>query len=158
MADLLTIEYKDAHNVTGSFSAWIDPGYTVASAEVLAMIQAFRNLTQCQVVEASIAKKVDLSTLTNPAPSTGGSYDRVRMQAQLQLARADNTGFLTVTVPAPVDGIFQTSGAYAMQDVDPADALIVAWVAAAITEPILVTPQGGAVTFRKGWLKGQPHS
>lgn len=156
-SNLLSIEYQDAFGSSGTFSLWLEDAYDVADAEVLALVQAFKNASQAKVLEVSLATKVDISTLTGNTAASGGSYDRVRDQAILQWKRADNTGFLTTTVPAPIDALFQSSGAYAGQEVNPASAAMVAIIAAGVTEPAIATPQGGPVTFSKGWRKGQPH-
>jgi len=102
VAKLLSITYKDVYNVKGTFSMYIDAAYSASDAETLALIQAFRNMTQSQVLEAIVHEIVDISGMTNPAASGTGSYDKVRQQVILQLRRTDNTGFVSVTVPGLV--------------------------------------------------------
>jgi hypothetical protein len=158
-SNLLSLEYEDIAGAKGTFSMYLEDDYAAGDPEVLALVQAFKNMSQAKILGVTLAQEVDISTLTgNSAAVSTGSFDRVRDQAILQLKRADNTGYLSVTVPAPVDAILMATGPYQMQDVNPASALILAFIAAGITEPAIATPQGGLVTFSKGWRKGQPHS
>lgn len=157
-SQLLSLEYQDKAGRTGTFSLYVDDSLAKDDAALLAIIQAHRNMSQANLIEASLQVPIDISGLTNPAAADTGSYDTVRDQAVLQEARIDNTGYLQVSVPAPIDGIFMTSGGYAGQDVNPAAAAVLAWETAIEGTGKMVTPQGGQVTFRKGWRKGQPHS
>lgn len=157
MANTLTMKWQDAFGAFLTTSCDIDPAYDIGDTEVAAFLQAMRNMTQAKLIEASIAKKIDITGLTNGAPASAGSFDRVNDQAALQLLVTGSGAVKQVTVPAPLDTIFTQTGAYAFQEVDPADSLVLAFVAAGVTEPILVSAEGGAVTYRKGWRRGQKH-
>lgn len=160
MASVLSIKYRDAAGRFGTFSMHVRAALTETDAEILTLVQEFRDLSQAQVVEVTLAKTV-ANPAVNPAPVASGSYDSIQDQAVLQLARADGTGYLSVTVPAPLDAIFYATGPYQGAMVDPASAPMLAWLAAAIAaspNEVLTTPQGGAVTFNKGWRRGQKHA
>lgn len=164
-ADLLTLKYRDAFGAEGSFSIHIQAGLAPSNADLLAAIQAHRNLSQAQLVSAKLVADIDISGLANPAAVATGSYDRVRDQAVLQARRVDGTGVVRCSVPAPVDAVFESTGAYAQQDVDGDGALVQAFRNAILDEQTSVTageiwtsPQEDDLDFDKGWRKGQPHS
>jgi hypothetical protein len=157
---LLSITYQDVGGSKGTFSCEVRDDLAEDSAEILTLCQEFRDLSQAQVTEIKLSKPVALPAV-NPVAAGEGIGDRIRDQAVLQLKRSDGTGFLSVSVPAPQPAIFYASGPYMGQMVDPTNALMLAWIAAAIAadpDEIITTPQQGAVTFSKGWRKGQPHS
>lgn len=157
-AKVLTVTYQDAalRHVTLTYS--IGAGYAADDAETLALLQALQDLSQANITEASVAEPVDVSGLTGSQPATGGNNDQVSQQAIVQFDRSDLTGKIRISVPAPVDAIFQTSGKYTGRDIVNSQSLIVALVAAGITEPVLKSPQDTTLVLDKGWLRGEPHS
>lgn len=164
-ASLLSVTFRDAFGSEGTFSVHVQAALTEANADLLAMIQAWRNLTQAELVKASLTKSVDISGLTNAAAASAGAYDRIRDQAIFQAKREDATGLTRMTVPAPLDAVFEPSGAFAQQDVDGDAGIVQAFRDAALDEQatvtageIWVTPQDTALDWDKGWRKGQPHS
>jgi hypothetical protein len=160
VASTLSIKYQDKAARTGVFSMHVKDGLGPTDALILTLVQEFRDLSQAKVIDVNLSQKVALPAV-NPAPADSGSYDTIQDQAILQLARADGTGYLSVTVPAPLDTIFETTGPYSGAMVNPASAPMVAWLAAAIAaspNEVLVSPQDGEVLFSKGWRKGQKHA
>lgn len=130
----------------------------VSDADLIAFLQSLQNLSQARIIRATIAREVVVSGLTGGAATTSGSFDSVGDRAILQFAKTAATGSIQLSVPAPLDTIFQASGAYALADVDPSDSLVQAMEAAGPDTDLLVTSEGGTVTFRKGWRQGQKHS
>jgi len=159
MATRLVYKYRDYQGREASFSQHVADAYASASdADLLAMIQAHRNMTQAFLVDVKIEVDVDISGLANVAAIQSGSFDSVRDQAIL-LGKTASGSIVRVTVPAPLDAIFQSSGSYALQDVNKASAEVAAFIAEAITEPVWSHPEDAPVTsLSKGWRRGLPHS
>jgi len=153
---LVSVTWEDHLGRKATFSFNIEGTIDPAGAEMEALLDSMRALSSAKISEVFVSVPVDISGLTNPAASVVD--ETLRDQAVMQLARRDNTGNITVTIPSPADGIFMAAGTYAGQDVDPADADVLAFVAAGVTADVLATPQDTLVNFKKGWRKGQPHS
>lgn len=157
-AKSLQILWEDAFGGRLTTSLDVDDSYNIADAETIAALNAHRALSQARIVSIHEVKSLDISGLTNGAAVSTGQYDRVKDKAALQLRVTASGQVKQVTIPAPVDSLFLTTGSYAYQEVvGPATAPLAAWIAASITEPFLVSAEGSAVTYRKGWRVGQPH-
>jgi len=157
-ASTLMLKWRDYQGRETTLGYNVGSAYPPGDADLLALIQALQNMSQANIVEAWVLVSIDPSGLTGSQPVESGSFDAVGDQAQLQFDRADNTGKVKITIPAPLDTLFVGTGPYALADIDTADSLVAALVTAGITEPVLVSPQEGALTLDKGWRKGQKHS
>lgn len=157
-AKLWTLVWEDAFGSRITTELQVDSTYTGVDAQSVAALNALRAMSQAKLISVHETLPIDISGLTNGAPSTTGSFDRVKDKAALQLKVTASGRVNQITVPAPVDGLFLATGAYALQEVVAAGtAPLSTFIAAAITEPLLVSAEGGAVTYRKGWRVGQPH-
>lgn len=154
----LNVTWEDAYAKTGVFGFLIDAAYDDGVyAEILAFLQDMLDASQAKITKVLLAKELVISSLTGNAVATTGSYDRIDDQAVLAFRAASGLD-VKLSIPAPVDSVFQTTGAHAQQDVNPADATIVALILTGITEAVLASRAQDALTFRKGWRKGQKHS
>jgi hypothetical protein len=155
---LWTVQWKDFFGSLITTELNVDTTYGIADAESIAALNALRALSQAEIVSIHETIPLSIAGLTNPVAANAGSFDRVKDKAALQLKVTSSGRVNQVTVPAPVDGLFLATGAYALQEViAPGTAPLSTFVAAAVTEPLLVSAEGGAVTYRKGWRVGQPH-
>jgi len=157
-AKLLSVKWRDVQGRETTLSYSIGTAYSSGDAELTALLQALQNMSQAEIVEAHLMVPVTVTGLTGSQPVDTGSFDSIAHHALFQFDRADLTGKIRITVPAPLDTLFLQTGTYALQDVDASDSLVVALIAAGVTEPTLVTPQDGPVAFDKGWLRGLPHT
>ena len=165
MSDVLTLKFEDAYGNVGSFQLQVQSGLGPANADLLAGIQDIIDMTQAQLISATLNQEVALGGFTNPVASAAGQFDRIDDQAVLQARREDGSGFTRMTVPAPVDAIFVTSGPKAYADVDGGSALVTAFRNSMLDELTAVTageiweaPGGLPVNWSKGWRKGTKHS
>jgi hypothetical protein len=161
MASLLTLKFRDHAGKEGSFSAYIDAALSPGDAELTAFIQEWIDLSDAQLVSASLQEQIAIGGLTNPAAVDSGSSSLVQTQAVMQATRDDGTGYVRLSVPAPKDSIFLAAGPTQDADVDNANADVVAFAAAA--DPVAgthpwVSAQGTGITYQKGWKKGYKHS
>jgi len=156
----LSVRYQDAHGKVGTFGVLVDTAYDDGVyAEIIALVQSMLDASQAQVTGVQLLKDLDIvGSLTGNSAVTGGAYDRIDDQAILAWRSPEGLD-IRMSVPAPVDGLFATSGAYAQQDVDPASTELLAVIAAGSTTPVLAPKVGTTpLSFRKGWRKGQKHS
>lgn len=155
---LVTIIWEDYMLKRGAFSFKIDEAYDDGIyAEILAFVQDLLDASSAKVHQLTVARVLDISTLTSNTAVNTGTYDRIDDQAVLAWRSAINED-VKLSIPAPELLLFMTTGSHAEQDVDPAAALMTAIVATGETVPLLVSISEGALSFRKGWRKGQKHS
>lgn len=157
-AKLISVKWRDAQGRETTLSYSIGTAYSAGDAELTALLQALQNMSQAEIVEAHLMVPVVVTGLTGAQPVDTGSFDSVADHCLIQFDRADLTGKIRATIPAPLDTIFLQTGTYALQDLDTSDSLVIALVAAGITEPVLVSPQDTPLTLDKGWRRGLPHS
>ena len=151
-----TVYWVDVHGNRGSFAFLFDDTYFAAPyTELLAFVQDLIDGSQAQAEKVTIASELDISGLTNPAAVGTGNYDKLGDQALLQW-RAASGALTKITVPAPVDALFEATGKFAMADVDLGAALVLAIKATG--EVILTNVHGASVDLQKGWRKDQKHS
>lgn len=162
MSDTLTLTYQDVNGTRGTFQMQVQSGLGPANAEILDLIQQHVDMSNAQLLSATLAQAITISGLTNPAPVADVGNDSVEDQAAFQARRVDGGGFTRLSVPAPKDGIFVSTGSFAGADVDPLDADVVAFLDAALNATIAgkiwEAPGSLEVAFDKGWRKGRRHS
>lgn len=155
----LTMTWQDAQLRELTNNCYIDDSQVGASdVDLLAFLQDLQDMSQAKLLKATVERILDISGLTGSQPVSTGSFDSVGDKAILQWRKDAGSGVSSFSVPAPIDGIFQASGEYALADVDPTATEIVAMIATGETVPLLVTSEGTTVSFRKGWRSGQRHS
>ena len=161
-AQIMSLTYVDKFGKTGSFQVCVKAGLPATDAELLTMIQEHLDMSQAQLLKASLIVPIDISGLTNPAAVDTGAYDRIGDQAILQGRKEDGSSFVRITVPAPVDALFVTAGGFAQQDVDETSAPVAAFLAAALSAAVAGeiwrACDDDLLNYSKGWRKGQPHS
>lgn len=154
----VNVTYQDVNAKTGVFGFLIDATYAVTPfTELLALIQDLLDATQCLISKVTVATELDISGLTGNTATGAGSFDRVDDQAVLAFRGVSGID-VKLSIPAPVDAMFESSGAHAMQDVDPDSTEVAGIIATGVTEPVLASRAEDVLAFRKGWRKGQSHS
>jgi hypothetical protein len=155
----VTVYWVDAQarNFTQSFYM-DDAGFGGSDATLIAALQDLQDLSQADIDHVEISRTIAGSSFTGSQPVETGSFDSVGDRAILQFTKRTAPGVIQVSVPAPLDTIFQQSGAYALADVDPNDSLITALESTWSDADLLMTSEGGLVDFQKGWRQGQKHS
>lgn len=155
---LVTIIWEDYMLKRGAFSFKIDESYDDGIyAEILAFVQDLLDASSAKVHQLTVARVLDISTLTSNTAVNTGTYDRIDDQAVLAWRSAINED-IKLSIPAPELLLFMTTGSHAEQDVDPDSALMADPAIITTGEVILVSLSEGALTYRKGWRKGQKHS
>lgn len=161
-ADRLCLTFEDKAQRRITIKANVQAGLGPANGELSAMIEKWTALSQCQLVSAELAQEIDISGLINPVADDSGNHDSVDDQVVLSFRREDEGGFARVTVPAPVDGILETSGPFTGANVDPGTVPMTEFLntalSAAVAGEILRAAGGLQVDFHKGWRKGTKHS
>ena len=155
---LVTVVWEDYAAKRGVFSFKIDETYDDGVyAEILAFLDDLLAASSAKMHQVTVARVLDISTLTGNTAVNTGTYDRIDDQAVLSWVSGISET-IKISVPAPELLMFDTTGAHAEQDVDPASAIMAAPALITTGEVILVSLSEAAVTYRKGWRKGQKHS
>ena len=142
----VTVSYVDYYEKTGLFSFMIADTYgETPYTELLAYVQDLLDASQCAVEKIQVAHDISIASLTSNVAVDTGSFDRMDDQAILTARAADGTD-IKISIPAPVDAVFEAAGSHALQDADMDGVPVAALVLTGETTPLLVTKSDAVVS------------